>query len=664
MKILAPAGNFECLKVAVYNGADEVYLGINEFNARNNVDGFTLENLSKAVDFAHLYGVKVNLALNILFDDSELLSAVNVAVKAFNMGVDAFIVQDLGLIKILSSLYPQIKLHASTQMGIHNLEGVNFLEKYNIKRVVLSRETPLAEIKRIRANSKVEIEYFCQGALCVSFSGNCYLSSYLFNMSGNRGRCKQLCRLPFTLEKDGKKLKKGYLLSAKDFNMSKRLDLLKDAGVDVIKIEGRARRPFYVATTTREYFNALHGKVVNQDNIKLAFNRTYTVGYFDGNGEIISEIQNHIGIEIGRVERVNLGKNFNEIYFSSTRKVSAKSVLKFLGDTETTLSAYDLKNTSGGYKLTSTKKVRKGDRVYLIVDYDLENETLAITKKRPIDINICAYKNMPITASVKVDNHNFSIAGSVCLPAVSQPLTQDEIRQNFSKSQLFDGSITVNTDGAFLPKKELNELRRMVYEKAENVITNGYKRQLPLLSKLPLGKVISFEDFVFVDNLDFNVTQKNVVYSPEVYTLNNVTEFIKRCQLNNKTAYLDTPNFALEKDILLIKDIISKTQIPIIANNYYALSLKTKKVIGGGLNVYNSITADEFSLEIITAEGDLAPNFAFPYMTLRHCPMKAHLSATCERCPYTDGFVYKMDDGKALKLKRKKLSTCTFYLTD
>ena len=289
MKLLSPAGNFESLKSAVYNGADEVYLGVNQFNARNNVDGFTAENLKDAVSFAHLFDVKVNLAINILFSDNELQSAVDLVVNAYNDGVDSFIIQDLGLAKILHDNYPEIQLHASTQMGIHNLEGVRAILPYGFTRVVLSRETPLDEIKRIKDNVNIEIEYFVQGALCVSFSGNCYMISMLFNASGNRGRCKQLCRLPFTMEVDGKKIKDGYLLSAKDINMTDRLLDLEKSGVDVLKIEGRARRPEYVSMVTSEYRKALDGKPFSKENIKLAFNREFTAGYFDGNGDIIIE---------------------------------------------------------------------------------------------------------------------------------------------------------------------------------------------------------------------------------------------------------------------------------------------------------------------------------------------------------------------------------------
>ena len=334
MKVLSPVGNFESLKAAVYNGADEVYLGINHFNARNNIDGFTLDTLKEAVDFAHLYGVKVLLAINILFTDSEMKGALDIIVKGYNVGVDAFIVQDLGLASLINKHYPSVELHASTQMGIHNLEGVLAIKKYGFKRVVLARETPLEEVKRIRDNTDIEIEYFVHGALCVSFSGNCYLSSYALNESGNRGKCKQLCRLPYTLKNGSKIIKKGYLLSAKDFCLIDRLNDLEKAGVDVLKIEGRARRPYYVGAITKAYRQALDGEKVNRETLTLAFNRGFTEGYFNGNGNMISNLNNHTGINVGKVVKFNQGKKFNQIYFTSNRALSPKSTFKFFDGLE------------------------------------------------------------------------------------------------------------------------------------------------------------------------------------------------------------------------------------------------------------------------------------------------------------------------------------------
>ena len=362
MKLLSPAGDFESLKMAVYYGADEVYLGVKDFNARN-IEGFNLESLKQAIDFAHIYGVKVHLTVNILFSDDELQSALNLIVDAYNLGVDAFIIQDIGLASLVNKFFPEIEMHASTQMGIHNLEGAKVAKEIGFKRVVLARETPLSEIKRIKDNLDIEIEYFAHGALCVCFSGNCYLSSKLLGASGNRGKCKQLCRLPFSLMKDNKKLKTGFLLSAKDFNMLGRLKELEDAGVCSIKIEGRARRPFYVAAATSAYRSALDGKSYDEKSLLLAFNRDFTEGYFNGNSNIISKFNNHIGIFVGKIKNVKYGKNFNEFTFSSTEKISKKSVIKLFKDgTEfSTISLFDLQEISPLlYTQQQLKKLKLG----------------------------------------------------------------------------------------------------------------------------------------------------------------------------------------------------------------------------------------------------------------------------------------------------------------
>lgn len=665
MKILSPAGNFECLKMAVYNGADEVYLGINEFNARNNIDGFNLENLKNAVDFAHIFGAKVLLAINILFNDDELQSALDIVVDAYNLGVDAFIIQDLGLAFLLHKHFPEIELHASTQMGIHNLEGVKEIESFGFKRVVLARETPLEEIKRIKENSDVEIEYFVQGALCVSFSGNCYLSSYLCNASGNRGRCKQLCRLPYTLEKDGRKIKSGFLLSAKDFNMTSKINDLKSAGVDVLKIEGRARRPFYVATTTQYYRNLLDGKKVDEEKLKLAFNRNFTAGYFDGNGNIISNFQNHIGINVGVVEKFVKGKNFNEVYFSSNRKLFAKSTFKFFDNEQeqNTVTAYDLKELKEGrYVLTTTQNIKAGQKVHLIVDSKLEDEVVNLTKRQKVTIEISAKENEPIKAILFFDKE-IEIFGEVCEKAKNQPLTKTDFIENFKKNEYFEAKIVFsNFDNIFITKQKLNEFRRKVFEKIYEIITLKYKHNLNKIKIVCNYQVKKFENFKIIENSTEKLDAENIVYSPSQFALEDVKFMQNRCK--NKKLFLDTPNFALKKDVENLKDIIEKTGVAIVANNYYALCFNTEKIVGAGLNIFNKVSASVFDLPIITAESDLSTKINFPYMTLRHCPFKNLLNASCEKCPYQEGYSYRMSSGKNLKLKRKKLSTCTFYLTE
>ncbi len=666
MKLLAPAGNFESLKTAIFNGADEVYLGINEFNARNNVDGFTLETLAEAVDFAHVYGVRVFLAINILFTDSEIEKAFHVVVSAYNLGVDAFIVQDIGLAKVIKDNYPQIELHASTQMGIHNLEGVKGIEKFGFTRVVLARETPLSEIKRISENSSIEIEYFVHGALCVSFSGNCYLSSYLFNASGNRGRCKQLCRLPYKLNFKGKTVKKGYLLSAKDFNMIGRLADLEAAGVTSLKIEGRARRPYYVGAVTREYRKALDGAAPNKKTLELAFNRGFTEGYFNGNGKIISLLQNHVGIDAGRVERVKLGKKFNEIYIKSPINLIPKSVLKFTnGEIEVaTVSAYDLRHLGENrYVLTTTQRVEEGLSVRLISSISDEEQFLKERAKRKINVLLSIRENQPITATITIGERKEVVEGEVLQKSINRPLDKQEVVACFNKSEFFTPDITYSAfESVFMPKSSLNEFRRDVYAKAVELLTLPSKRELPLIALDVCGKINLLKDFCLAQESSGRYEKSTVIYSPEFYNLRDVGEFVINCKNQGVKPYLDLPNFAIKEDIEFLREIIEKTAVGIVANNYYALNLGKDVIIGGGLNVYNSLSAKVFDAPVILSEKGIGEATPFAYMTLKHCPIKSHVGGNCANCNYSDGYEYVMEGGKTLKLKRKKITDCIFYL--
>ena len=663
MKLLSPAGDFESLKMAVFYGADEVYLGVKDFNARN-IEGFSLTSLREAVDFAHVYGVKVHLAVNILFSNSELQSALDLVVDAYNLGVDAFIIQDLGLASLISKNYPEICIHASTQMGFHNLEGVQFAKKLGFSRVVLSRETPLEEIKRIKQNCDIEIEYFAQGALCVSFSGNCYLSSYLCGASGNRGKCKQLCRLPYKFFEGNKKLAEGYLLSAKDFCMADRLQELKDAGVDAIKIEGRARRPYYVAVATREYRHALDGKPADLSELKLAYNRDFTPGYFDGNGNIISNYKNHIGVQIGKITKVVRGKNFNEIFISSRQKIAPKSTIKtFDGFVEkNTLTLFDIKEVGKNlYRATTTQNVENGLDVNLIIDAS-KNDVENFTRKIKINLKIQAVAGKNLRAEFVLNNKTYIVEGDKCEEAQNQPLNQDEIINNFSKNPYFSPRLFIESNNAFVPKQKLNEFRRNVYEKIYEIKT---KNNIDKLSKIKIDTSVltkGFDDFEITQNSSGNNHNKNVIYSPEIYDVLDVEKFVENCNKQNKIPYLDTPIFALKKDIEILKNIIEKTHINIVANNYYALAFKTQIVAGWGLNVFNNISANVLGVPTVGAECEVFPKMQAPFMTLRHCPMKSNMGANCSNCPYHEGFSYQMENGKKLFLKRKKLCSCIFYL--
>lgn len=283
MELLAPAGSMEALRAAVCNGADAVYLGADTFNARINARNFSAADLQEAVVYCHVRGVKVHLTLNTLVLDREMPRAAELIRLAASCGVDAFIVQDLGMVSLCRQLAPDVPIHASTQVSIHSLEGVLEAAALGCSRVVLARELPAEEIAHICKKSPVEIEVFVHGALCMCYSGQCYLSSVIGRRSGNRGQCAQPCRLPYGY---GRFESTRYPLSLKDNCLVGELDELRRMGVASIKIEGRMKRPEYVAIVTRAYRTVLNGgKLMPSDlqELETAFSRQgFTDGYFRG----------------------------------------------------------------------------------------------------------------------------------------------------------------------------------------------------------------------------------------------------------------------------------------------------------------------------------------------------------------------------------------------
>ena len=243
---------------AVACGANAVYLGLGNFNARMKAQNFGTDSLRDVVKRAHFFGVKVYVTVNTILQNSELNELFLLVKAAIEAKVDAFLVQDLGVCKLLEENFEGIVLHASTQMGVHNLEGAKIAEKMGIKRVVLSRETTLDDIKAIKQNTSLQLEYFVQGALCVCFSGECYMSSLEQGASGNRGLCKQLCRLPYEA-RVGDVRRKGYFLSARDLCLAESVKQLREAGISSFKIEGRMRREGYVAKAVSVYRKFVQG---------------------------------------------------------------------------------------------------------------------------------------------------------------------------------------------------------------------------------------------------------------------------------------------------------------------------------------------------------------------------------------------------------------------
>lgn len=282
LELLSPAGSMEALRAAVQNGADAVYLGYDSFNARMNAQNFSADELQEAIVYCHVRGVKVHLTLNTLVSDREMPHAADVIRTAAAFGVDAFIVQDLGVVQLCKEIAPDVPIHASTQMSVHSLEGVQAAAALGCSRVVLARELPREEIAHICRMSPIEIEVFVHGALCMCYSGQCYLSSVIGRRSGNRGQCAQPCRLAYGY---GRYEPARFPLSLKDNCLVDYLDELRRMGVASIKIEGRMKRPEYVAIVTKAYRTVLSGKQLTADEraqLENAFSREgFTQGYYE-----------------------------------------------------------------------------------------------------------------------------------------------------------------------------------------------------------------------------------------------------------------------------------------------------------------------------------------------------------------------------------------------
>ena len=283
LELLAPAGSMEALRAAVQNGANAVYLGCGTFNARQGAKNFTPQTLTEAVKYCHVRGVSVHLTLNTLVSDKEMPDLMDLIRHAAASSVDAFIVQDLGVVQLCRQIAPQIPIHGSTQMTVHSLPGVLLCAAWGLTRVVLSRELSAEEIRYICRSSPIEIEVFAHGALCMGYSGQCYLSAAIGGRSGNRGRCAQPCRQSYGYGRWENK----HPLSLKDNCLVPYLQALEEMGIASIKLEGRMKRPEYVATVTRVYRQALNtGKVTRPmvDSLLTAFNRQgFTDGYYTGN---------------------------------------------------------------------------------------------------------------------------------------------------------------------------------------------------------------------------------------------------------------------------------------------------------------------------------------------------------------------------------------------
>lgn len=530
VELLAPVGDWNCLKAAVQNGADAVYFGVEQFNARMYAANFNVEDMKQVIEYCKLRNVKTNLTLNTLLENCEFDNAVDLAKEAYKTGVDAIIVQDLGLAKYLIDNIPGLPIHASTQMTVHNLQGVLKLEKLGFDRVVLSRELSCEEIEYICKNCKVEIETFIHGALCICYSGQCLFSSVVGGRSGNRGKCAGPCRLPYELISENaetherKSIDKGYLLSTKDLCGIAYLPRLVQAGVKCFKIEGRMKSPEYVATVTRIYRKYIDMVLNNYDfiidekdinDLMQVFNRGgFSDGHLDSKHNrnlIFPEKPSNMGIYLGTIKKYNSNKGHITLQLEEDLELGdsisvSNEASKYLVS-ELMIKNVNQKKVSANTEVTIGRmkgNIKVGDKVYRISSKALSDFAKASydnceNKKIPLNCTVTIKKNTPISMEISTNkntcyNELYSsiyvkeISNMIPIDALKTPISVERVVKQISKTTntpfSFENITVLLDDGLYVPSiSTLNELRRTALEKVEQEILSRAKRTLLDLSK-------------------------------------------------------------------------------------------------------------------------------------------------------------------------------------
>ena len=482
-ELLAPVGSIDALYAAIEAGCDAVYLSGKKYGARVFASNFSDIELIDAIKYSHLYGVKVYVTVNTIIYEEEVNDFIDYVDFLHSNNVDAIIMQDIGMVDLVRKLYPNLEIHISTQMHVHNLEGVKFFEKLGLKRVVLARETSIETIKNIKKNSNVDIEVFVHGALCVSYSGQCLMSSLIGGRSGNRGACAQSCRLPYDLISDGRQVNRDkYLISTKDLMTLNHIGELIESGIDSFKIEGRMKRPEYVYLIVSLYRKAIDsyfefGYVdISDDDIlsmKKIFNRGFTDGYLFNERFIVNQKRpNHMGVEIGKVVDYKNGY----AYIKLDGDLNVHDGIRIVGSKDVGLSIdkmfvnrKDVDHANSGSVVSfRCDFVKKNSTVLKTTDYLQINDINEKIKSKS--------RKVLVTGSIKLNEGNqiyFELSDGVNTVSVRDYIVERAINRSIKREDVIKqidrlgGTVfklekldIVMDDNIFVPVSNLNDIRR------------------------------------------------------------------------------------------------------------------------------------------------------------------------------------------------------------
>lgn len=504
-ELLVPVGSYESLIVAIRSGADAVYLGGKKFGARAYAANFSDAEMVDAIKLCHLYGVKIYVTVNTLVYEYELNDVIAYAKFLHENGVDALIVQDIGLISILKNTFPNLEIHASTQ--VHNVSNgtLKFLASLGVSRVVLARELSLKEIEKL--DTSLELECFIHGALCISYSGQCLFSSCLLNRSGNRGMCAQVCRLPYRLLEDDKfvKTEGEYLLSPRELNTSEYFNAIMESNIKSLKIEGRMKSPEYVGCVTKLYRNLINSYyktgicTVDKEllsDLNTIFNREYTKGFlFQATNEELMNIKssNHLGSFLGNVSKID--KKY--IYIHLENDLNQGDGIRFMDSQEGMICNY-LYNTKGMLINSAKKgetvlvdnrfKVDVNERVNKTLDKNIVKKYTEIPDKvLDVTMSFKAVSDKALELSIKLDEDEIKVNDGIALKALKTPTSSETIVEHLSKLggtpfRVTDIALDVENN-LFINIKDLNNIRRKAVSeliklrenKKKEVIIKPYK---------------------------------------------------------------------------------------------------------------------------------------------------------------------------------------------
>jgi len=699
-ELLSPAGDFETLKQAIHNGCDAVYLGGKRFGARKFASNFDDDEMIRAIKYCHLYGVKIYVTVNTVIFESEVDDCLEYITFLHKNGVDAVIMQDMGMITLVRQVLPNLEIHVSTQAHTHNIEQIKLLEKLGVSRVVVAREMSLDEINKLDTN--LEIEAFIHGALCVCYSGQCLFSSLLLNRSGNRGECAGICRLPFTLLEDGKEIETDgkYLLSPKELNTTSHIKELLESNITSFKIEGRMKSPTTIGFITRLYRMLIdhyeRGEEVllteeEQEKLMLLFNRGFTEGHlFKKSGRELMNISspNHIGVEIGKVIEVNnnrikihLDKSLNQGDGIRFQEEQVGMIVNFIYDKKDNLISGA--NSGEFIELDNKIGITKCGSVLKTVDSKLLQELENYKEKKiPISIKVVTLDNnfkLEVTDYI----NNVVVDEDIVEKATGNGTSKERILEQLSKLGdtpfVLENSYLDIEEGIFIPISKINEIRRNAISKLISIREN-YKKEVIICDRENINKVDTGNkviitalvrneeqlltcleenvDFIYITDLSLYQKYKNKgnIYFRIDRVMNHYSDFVKENlligEMGSVNKYSNNNN--------LVSDYYLN-----VTNSYHVNYLRKLGITNITLSIENSINEIANIVSNIGNSGiEVLVYGRVEAMIMKYCPLKMLVNKDkmpCNVC--RNGKVYELRDrnGEKYPLLNDKELTHIFY---